>query len=50
MFNYKFCKQSKKWDATPVLEYKKYLHIPDLIKKTEVEYKIMIYTTLRVEV
>ena len=39
MYNRKFRKQSKKWDATPVLECKKYPHIPDLMKEIELEYK-----------
>ena len=47
--NRKFRKQTKKWDATPVLECKKYPHIPDLMKEIEVEYKDH-DTALRVQV
>ena len=39
MYNWKFRKQTKRWDATPVLESKKYPHIPDLMKEIELEYK-----------
>ena len=49
MYNRKFRKQSKKWDATPVLECKKYPHIPDLMKEIELEYKNH-DTALRVQV
>ena len=46
IYNQKFCKQTRKWDATPVLECKKYPHIPDLMK---VEYKNR-DTALRIQV
>jgi len=39
IYNRKFRKQTKKWDATPVLECKKYPHIPKLMKDIELEYK-----------
>ena len=39
MYNRKFRKQTKKWDATPVFECKKYPHIPELMKDIELEYK-----------
>ena len=31
--------QTKKWDVTPVLECKKYPHIPKLMNTIELEYK-----------
>lgn len=49
IYNRKFRKQTKKWDATPVLECKKYPHIPDLMKEIELEYKNH-DTALRVQV
>ena len=39
IYNRNFRKQTKKWNATPVLECKKYPHIPDLMAKIELEYK-----------
>ena len=39
IYNRKFCKQTKKWDVTPVLECKKYPHIPELMNTIELEYK-----------
>jgi len=34
----KFREQTKKWDATPSLEKKKYKYIPDLIKEIEMQH------------
>lgn len=34
-----FVSRPREWDATPVLESKKYPHIPDLMKEIELEYK-----------
>ena len=39
IYNRKFRKQTKKWDVTPVLECKKYPHIPELMNTIELEYK-----------
>jgi len=35
MYAQKFQKQTKKWDATPIKERKKYRYIPDLVKEIE---------------
>ena len=35
IYNRKFRKQTKKWDATPSLVNKKYNYIPDLLKEIE---------------
>ena len=35
MYARKFRKQTKKWDATPVKERKRYSYIPDLLKEIE---------------
>lgn len=39
IYNQKFQKQTKKWDATPLLECKKYPHISRLQKAVELEYE-----------
>ena len=49
IYNRKFRKQTKKWDATPVLECKKYPHIPELMTNIELEYKNH-DTALRIQV
>ena len=49
MYNRKFHKQTKKWDATLVLESKEYPYIPDLMQEIELEYKNH-DTALRVQV
>ena len=38
VYNRKFRKQTKKWDATPSLEKKKYAYIPDLMNKIEKQH------------
>lgn len=40
IYNRKFRKQTKKWDATPSLEKKKYQYIPDLILEIERQYTL----------
>ena len=35
IYNRKFRKQTKKWDATPSLEKKKYTYMPDLMNRIE---------------
>lgn len=38
IYNRKFRKQTKKWDATPSLEKKKYSYIPDLMNRIEKQH------------